>query len=76
MKIPFEVVDHLAGIRPTVFDRRPFIGLHQQQTQIGIFNGLGTKGASLGPFWAAKFVEFLLDGNPLEELVDIQRQKK
>lgn len=73
---PFEVVDHLAGIRPTVFDRRPLIGLHNVHTQLGVFNGLGTKGASLGPYWAAQFANFLIDGKELDREVDLLRQKK
>ncbi len=73
LRVPFEVVEHLAAVRPTVRDRRPLIGLHPQWTQVGIFNGLGTKGASLGPFWAAHFTEFLLHGTELDAEVDIRR---
>ncbi|MDX1941788.1 MAG: FAD-binding oxidoreductase [Saprospiraceae bacterium] len=73
LKIPFEVVQHLAAVRPTVRDRRPFLGLHPQFPQLAIFNGLGTKGASLGPFWAKHLADFLINGTPLDEEVDIQR---
>ena len=69
----FEVIAHHAAIRPTVKDRRPFIGLHPQFPVLGIFNGFGTKGASLVPFFAAQFVDNLLNGTPLEEEVDISR---
>ena len=50
---------HLAAIRPTVKDRRPFIGFHAQQKNLGIFNGFGTKGASLVPYWAAHFADVI-----------------
>jgi len=73
LRIPFEVVEHMAAVRPTVSDRRPLLGLHPEFSQLGIFNGLGTKGASLGPFWAKHFVSFLLHDQPLDEAVDIQR---
>jgi glycine oxidase len=70
---PYELVDHRAAIRPTVKDRRPFIGLHPEHPQLGIFNGMGTKGASLAPFWASHFVAHLIDQEPLDTTVDIQR---
>lgn len=73
LTVPFEIVEHRAAIRPTVKDRRPFLGLHPTLPSLGIFNGLGTKGASLGPFFAAQMADFLCKGTPLDEKVDIQR---
>lgn len=73
--LPFEVVAHQAAVRPTVKDRRPFLGRHPQFPQLSIFNGLGTKGASLGPYWAKHLAEHLMDGAPLEGSVDIGRFK-
>ena len=70
---PFETVDHWAGVRPTVKDRRPLLGRSSIHPKVFIFNGLGTKGALLAPFWAEHFTDFLLDGKPLEKEVDIQR---
>ena len=58
LSVPFEVIDHQAAIRPTVKDRRPFIGNHPKYPNLGIFNGFGTKGASLVPFWASHFADF------------------
>lgn len=69
----FEIIDHKAGIRPTVKDRLPIIGLHQELDFLGVFNGLGTKGASLGPYFANQFVEFLEDGKRIDAEVDIKR---
>jgi glycine/D-amino acid oxidase-like deaminating enzyme len=71
----YEIVDHKAGIRPTVVDRRPILGLHEEFKSIGIFNGLGTKGASLGPYMANHFCEFLEDGKPLMDEVALTRFK-
>ncbi|GJM34097.1 MAG: FAD-dependent oxidoreductase [Saprospiraceae bacterium] len=73
LKVPFEIVDHLAAIRPTVRDRRPFLGVHPKIDKLFLFNGLGTKGASLGPFWANKMMHFLLENQLLDPEVDIQR---
>lgn len=73
LKVDFEVVEHLAAIRPTVKDRRPFIGLHPKYKELAIFNGLGTKGASLGPYWADRFSDFLIKGTGLDPEVNIER---
>lgn len=75
LKAPFEIIEHKAGIRPTVKDRRPLIGLHPEHTTLGIFNGLGTKGVMLGPYFAKQFVDFLEAGIPLNKEVDIGRFK-
>lgn len=73
LTVPFEVREHQAGIRPTVYDKRPFLGLHPAHPQLGIFNGLGTKGALLGPYFASQMAGFLLGENEIEAEVDIQR---
>jgi len=73
LKVPFEIRGHRAAIRPTVKDRRPFLGLHPKHEQLAIFNGLGTKGASLGPFFARQMADFLLQKQELDEAVDIGR---
>ncbi|MFM2266844.1 MAG: hypothetical protein RL757_285 [Bacteroidota bacterium] len=73
LRIPFEVVAHQAAVRPTVRDRRPLIGLHKTQPQLGIFNGLGTKGTSLAPYFASHFVAHLLDGLALNPEISIER---
>jgi glycine/D-amino acid oxidase-like deaminating enzyme len=69
----YEVMEHKAGIRPTVKDRRPFVGLHPTIKNMGIFNGLGTKGASLAPYFANHFVDYLECGKNLLKEVDIKR---
>lgn len=51
MKIPYNVVEHKAGVRPSVSDRRPVLGPCKDYEQLVVFNGLGTKGVSLAPFF-------------------------
>jgi glycine/D-amino acid oxidase-like deaminating enzyme len=75
LKIPFEIIDHQAGIRPTVLDRRPLIGLHPQHPALGVFNGMGTKGVMLAPYFAKQLVDFLENNLPLDKEVDIARFK-
>lgn len=71
--VPFEVIEHKAAIRPTVKDRRPFLGLHPLYPQLAIFNGLGTKGASLGPYFAHQMTAFLTTDKPFMKEVNIER---
>ncbi|MBV6655220.1 MAG: FAD-binding oxidoreductase [Mameliella sp.] len=73
LSVPFEIIDHRSAIRPTVKDRRPFLGIHPDWPSLALFNGLGTKGASLGPFWAHHLASYLLDGTSLDAAVDIKR---
>lgn len=73
MKLPFQQVAHWAAVRPTVRDRRPFLGTHPEHERLHVFNGLGAKGSYLGPFFARQMVDYLLHQHPLEKEVDIQR---
>lgn len=75
LTVPFEVVAHRAAVRPTVKDRRPYLGLHPQFSQVGIFNGLGTKGASLAPFFAKQMSDFLIENSEIDPAVDVRRCK-
>jgi len=76
LKTPFTIENHRAAVRPTVKDRRPFLGTHPEHPQVAIFNGLGTKGASLGPFFAQQMVDFLLQQQSIDDAVDIHRFSK
>ncbi|MDF9797709.1 glycine oxidase [Catalinimonas alkaloidigena] len=72
-KFRYEVVSQKAGIRPATQDRKPFIGIHPEHKPLGIFNGLGTKGVSLAPYYAKQFTSYLLKEESLDEEVDIKR---
>ncbi|MEO6903742.1 MAG: FAD-binding oxidoreductase [Bacteroidia bacterium] len=76
INIPFEVILHEAGVRPTVNDRRPLIGIHPEHTSFGIFNGMGTKGVMISPYFAQQFVDFLEEDLPLHQEVNIARFNK
>lgn len=71
VKVPFTIETHVAAVRPTVKGRRPLLGLHPYHKQVGIFNGLGTKGVLLAPFLANHFAEHLIDEKTLIPEVDI-----
>ncbi|MBP6334880.1 MAG: FAD-binding oxidoreductase [Bacteroidia bacterium] len=73
ISVPFEIVDHKSAIRPTVKDRRPILGEHPAMRNVYMFNGLGTKGVLLGPYFAKAFADHLINKTPLIEEVDLQR---
>lgn len=69
----FEIVAHLAGVRPTVKDRRPLLGTHPAHKSLHILNGLGTRGVMLAPAMALDLFDYIENGKPLNKSVDIQR---
>jgi glycine/D-amino acid oxidase-like deaminating enzyme len=70
----FKIINHEAAIRPTMKDRRPVLGIHPHCAQIGIFNGLGTKGVMLAPYFAQQFFDLLSQKiKSLPEEIDINR---
>lgn len=73
IKVPWKVEEHRIAIRPTTYDRRPFLGEHPEAKGLYIFNGLGTKGSSLAPFWSDHLLDHLLEGQALDEQVSIYR---
>ncbi len=73
INVPVEIKDHKGAIRPTVKDRRPFMGFHPDFANVGIFNGMGTKGISLAPYFGKHFTESMLNQTPLMKEVDIKR---
>lgn len=59
IRCDFEIINQQAAIRPTTKDRRPFTGIHPELNQLGIFNGLGTKGVIMAPYFAKRFGDYL-----------------
>jgi len=72
----FEIVEHFAGVRPTVKDRRPLVGTYQNHNSIHILNGLGTRGVMLGPAMAKALFENIEYQKPLDKTIDILRFDK
>ena len=76
LKLPFETVDHLASERPANMERRPFVGLHPVTASVGLFNGMGTKGCSLAPYFSREFANYLVHGTPINPQADVKRFTK
>jgi len=69
----YSVIKREAGIRPSSVDRRPIIGAHPIHQNLFVFNGLGTKGVMLAPYFVKNFVNFYLQKEQLNKEVDIKR---
>ncbi len=69
----FEVVDHLAGIRPTVKDRKPLVGTHPDIGRMHILNGLGSRGVMLAPEMARLLYSSIEAGSKIPNDVNISR---
>lgn len=64
---------HRAGVRPNTLDKQPFIGLHPEHPQYAIFNGFGSKGSMMIPFYADIMCRHLQKQDPLPAEADIRR---
>lgn len=73
LNFEFDVQNHVAAIRPTTKDRRPFLGASKDHSNVFIFNGLGSKGSLLAPFWAEHLVQHIYFEQQLDKLVDVKR---
>jgi glycine/D-amino acid oxidase-like deaminating enzyme len=76
LQLPFSVEAHLAAVRPTTLERRPFVGFHPLQANVGILNGMGTKGCSLAPFFAHQLVNAIVGQAGISPEADVQRHQK
>ena len=66
LRLPVEVTDHVAAVRPIIDDSRPVVMTHAENPEWSYFNGLGSKGALTAPFFAALLADHLATGKPLE----------
>lgn len=73
INMPFDIISHRAAIRPSVKDRRPILGSLPAGKNIYVFNGLGTKGTTLAPYFSAMLAEHLINGYPLLPEVNVER---
>ncbi|MCB0489041.1 MAG: FAD-dependent oxidoreductase [Cyclobacteriaceae bacterium] len=75
LRIPFEVAHQDWGIRPATGDRRPLLGVSPLNENILIFNGLGTKGVSLAPYFSGQLADYLIGYGKLDQEANISRLK-
>ena len=69
----YKIINQVAGIRPTVKDRRPLVGRHSKYKNMFVLNGLGTRGVMIAPYVATQLVKHIEENKPLEKGIDICR---
>lgn len=73
INVPFRIIEHKAGIRPTTKDRRPLVGTHPKCKNVAILNGLGTRGVMIAPTVAKQLFNYLEKNEKLDSEINILR---
>ncbi|MBN9120317.1 MAG: FAD-binding oxidoreductase [Planctomycetes bacterium] len=73
LKLPFEVLDHRAAVRPVIDAGFPALGRHPTHPRLAYFNGLGSKGSLLSPFFANQLAAHLCGAGAIDERVDVRK---
>ena len=55
--VPYEIITHQTGIRPTTVDRRPVMRQSKIHKSVFMFSGMGSKGFSQAPLLADEFIQ-------------------
>jgi glycine/D-amino acid oxidase-like deaminating enzyme len=74
LRLPVEVLDHHAAVRPVVDAGFPVLGRHPAFPQLAYFNGLGSKGSLLAPLFAGQLAACLLGEREPDPEVDVRRR--
>lgn len=76
LKCDFTIVGHVAGIRPTVVDRKPLVGQHPVHKNLYVLNGFGSRGVLIAPYASGQLFNVIENGTALDPEIDIQRFTK
>lgn len=74
--VEFEVVDQVAGLRPSTIDRRPLVGRHPEYSNLYTCNGFGSRGIIIAPSISEELLKFIEEGSSLDPETDISRFTK
>jgi len=69
----FEVIDHEAGIRPTVPDRKPIVGKHPKHSNVYICNGFGSRGILFAPTLSQQLVDAIFSDKEIPKEINVSR---
>ena len=69
----FEIVNQESGVRPCTATTRPHLGAHPKFKNLYSFNGFGSKGYALTPYFAGRFAQYLLGEAELDKEADLAR---
>jgi glycine oxidase len=73
LKVPYKVLQRESGVRPTMPDSLPVAGWHPSNPQMGILNGLGSKGVLQAPYLASSLLASKNDTNILTDKMNVKR---
>ena len=76
VRLPFEVVNHRAAIRPAGFDHKPLLGNHPNHPNLWILNGIGAKGVLHAPWCAEMLINAMLLQHPIDTDLAWNRKRK
>tara|TARA_R110002051_G_scaffold292438_1_gene357221 strand:+ start:377 stop:1435 length:1059 start_codon:yes stop_codon:yes gene_type:complete len=76
LKCDYEVVQHVAGIRPTVTDRRPLVGTHPEYSNLHVLNGFGSRGVMIAPTASKELYDAIETNKTIDPEMDINRFTK
>ncbi len=68
-----ELLGHEVGCRVTAPDRRPVVGWAKHDSRVGLFSGLGSKGALWAPVLARQWVAAAAGSGSIDPEADIRR---
>ena len=74
LKPAFTVTDHKSAIRPIIRRSEVMMGRHPEFEDLIYFNGLGSKGVINGPWQTLALAEHIVDGKPISDRSNIQKQ--
>ncbi|MBT8184640.1 MAG: FAD-binding oxidoreductase [Eudoraea sp.] len=73
LRCDYAVADHVAGVRPTVTDRRPLVGQHPKYEHMYLLNGMGSRGVMIAPYVSRQLSDLIRYSKPLQPEIDIAR---
>lgn len=73
LHLPHTVLEHRCALRPTVPDRKPYLGSSPTHSNHYVFNGMGSKGSSMVPHFSKILFEYMYENGSLPSEVDIKR---
>lgn len=76
LQCDYEVVSHVAGIRPTVTDRRPLVGTHLTHKNLHVLNGFGSRGVMIAPTASEALFNAIENNEIIDVEMDISRFTK
>lgn len=73
IRCDYEPVDQIAGVRPTVSDRRPLVGRHPEHDTLYVLNGFGSRGVMAAAYASGQLYRYISEKCALDAEIDIER---